>query len=217
MHGRSDDLLTPLMSAPPSALGGGCVIWVTGPEGAQTWALADVMHLILAARGVPAFVLNEPDMARLQAEPSGNCPSVAARISKTCQLAQALLDTGMRVIVLSAATLESERRLARDAFATTDFLEVRLSTLAMAAARSPGERGDAGRGAASEGLRSSLAAELEIDGSRLSPEKAAADVLKLLQSKGWVPWEVHAQPFDRRRIPRETPADRRRDGMRHRH
>jgi bifunctional enzyme CysN/CysC len=105
------------------------VLWLTGLPGSGKSTIADEVEKQLFARGIRSYVLDGDTVRQTLSEDLGFSPQDRAenvrRVGRTAQL---MMDAGLIVIVSLVSPFASDRALAREMFADSDFVEAFVDT-----------------------------------------------------------------------------------------
>ena len=169
-------------------------VWLTGLSGSGKSAIARELLAQLHARGVDAARL-ESDVMRTQLTPHPRYDERERDLfyGALAHLAEFLVKQGTPVVVDATANRRAYREAARRAIPR--FAEVFVDTpQEVCAARDPKglyRRAREGRSSTLPGAQAPyeapLAPELVVRGERGTPAERAAEVLALLEQRGWVP------------------------------
>jgi len=164
-------------------------LWLTGLSGSGKSAIAGALLAELQARGVRVAVL-ESDVMRTQLTPSARYDEAERQF-----FYRALADIGAllakEVAVIFDATANRREYRSRARSAILRFAEVYVSTpIEVCAARDPKGLYKSKNVRTLPGVQTDyeppLSPELVVSGARGTPAEAAAEVLALLERRGWL-------------------------------
>lgn len=167
-----------------------CVLWLTGLSGAGKSTIADRLEQKLRALGKHTYVLDGDNVRHgLNRDLGFTDRDRVENIRRVSEVAKLMVDAGLIVIVSFISPFRSEREMARKLMEKGEFFEIFVDTpLDVCEARDPkGLYVKARRGEIPNftGIDSPYEApddpDLRIDTTRLSAEKAAESVVRLLR------------------------------------
>ena len=167
-----------------------CVLWLTGLPAAGKSTVADRVERKLQAAGRHTYLLDGDNVRHgLSRDLGFTDRDRVENIRRVAEVARLMVDAGLIVIVSFISPFRSERRMARELMEEGEFLEIFVDApLEVCEARDPkGLYAKARRGdlANFTGIDSAYEppedAELRIDTTRLSPDEAAEEVVRLLR------------------------------------
>jgi bifunctional enzyme CysN/CysC len=107
----------------------GCVIWLTGLSGSGKSTIADALDARLHDSGIRSYTLDGDSVRAALSEDLGFSPEDRAEnVRRVARVAEMMLDAGLVVIVSLVSPFRSDRLLAREHFADTDFFEIFVDT-----------------------------------------------------------------------------------------
>jgi bifunctional enzyme CysN/CysC len=195
---RADNLhrqITAVDKAARRALGGhgSAVVWLTGLSGAGKSSLANRLEQRLHAQGKHTYLLDGDNVRlSLNMDLGFTAADRVENVRRVAEVARLMVDAGLIVITALISPFRAERRMARELFASGEFIEVFVDVpLAVAESRDPkGLYRKARAGALKNftGIDSPYeppeAPELHLDTARLSADDAAETVLRRLREAG---------------------------------
>ncbi len=173
-----------------------CVLWFTGLSGAGKSTIANLVEKQLFAQGRHTYLLDGDNVRHgLNRDLGFTDADRVENIRRVAEVAKLMVDAGLIVLTSFISPFRAERALARQLLEEGEFLEVHINT-SLAAAESRDPKGLYKKARAGEiknftGISSPYeppeAPEIVIDTARLTPEDAAAFILKTLEERGLVP------------------------------
>ncbi len=172
------------------------VLWFTGLSGSGKSTVANRVEADLHRRGHHTYLLDGDNVRHgLNRDLGFTDADRVENIRRVAEVSKLMVDAGLIVLVSFISPFASERRMARALFEPGQFFEVFVDTpLAVAEQRDPkGLYAKARRGELVNftGIDSPYERpqrpELHLEMVSLSPERAAADVIGLLEAGGLVP------------------------------
>ena len=169
-----------------------CVLWLTGLSGAGKSTIANRVEKRLAAAGRHTYLLDGDNVRHgLNKDLGFTAQDRVENIRRVAEVARLMVDAGLIVLVSFISPFRSERRMARELFASGEFFEVFVDTpLAEAERRDvKGLYRKARRGELKNftGIDSPYETpenpEIRIDTTALSADEAAARVLAHLEAR----------------------------------
>ncbi|HEY1875474.1 MAG TPA: sulfate adenylyltransferase subunit CysN [Steroidobacteraceae bacterium] len=169
-----------------------CVLWLTGLSGAGKSTIANRIEKRLAAAGRHTYLLDGDNVRHgLNKDLGFTAQDRVENIRRVAEVARLMVDAGLIVLVSFISPFRSERRMARELFASGEFFEVFVDTpLAEAARRDvKGLYRKARRGELKNftGIDSPYETpenpEIRIDTTALSADEAAARVIAHLEGR----------------------------------
>ena len=107
----------------------GVVVWLTGLPGSGKSTIADEVEKRLFAQGVRSFTLDGDTVRSTLSEDLGFTPEDRREnVRRVARVAELMLDAGLVVLVSLVSPYRDDRELARERFASDDFLEVFVDT-----------------------------------------------------------------------------------------
>lgn len=173
-----------------------CVLWFTGLSGAGKSTIANLVEKQLFAQGRRTYLLDGDNVRHgLSRDLGFTDADRVENIRRVAEVAKLMVDAGLIVLASFISPFRAERALARQLMAEGEFLEVYVSTpLAIAESRDPKglyKKARAGQIKNFTGISSPYEPpenpEIAFDTSRMTPEDAAAAILKMLVERGLVP------------------------------
>jgi bifunctional enzyme CysN/CysC len=168
-----------------------CVLWLTGLSGAGKSTIANRVEKKLAAAGRHTYLLDGDNVRHgLNKDLGFTAQDRVENIRRVAEVSRLMVDAGLIVLVSFISPFRSERRMARELFASGEFFEVFIDTpLAEAERRDvKGLYRKARRGELKNftGIDSPYEApekpEIRIDTTRLNPEEAADRIIAHLEA-----------------------------------
>jgi bifunctional enzyme CysN/CysC len=168
-----------------------CVLWLTGLSGAGKSTIANRIEKKLAAAGRHTYLLDGDNVRHgLNKDLGFTAQDRVENIRRVAEVSRLMVDAGLIVLVSFISPFRSERRMARELFASGEFFEVFVDTpLAEAERRDvKGLYRKARRGELKNftGIDSPYEApenpEIRIDTTTLSPEQAADRIVAHLEA-----------------------------------
>jgi adenylylsulfate kinase len=165
-------------------------LWLTGLSGSGKSAIARELLVLLHERGVDAAVL-ESDVLRTQLTPFPRYDEADRDFfyGFLAEMGSSLVEKGKAVLLDATANRRAYRDAARKRIAR--FAEVYVDTpLEVCAARDPKGLYRKQKTTTLPGVQAPyeppLAPELIVHGDRGTPREAAAEILALLERRGWI-------------------------------
>jgi bifunctional enzyme CysN/CysC len=163
------------------------VLWLTGLPGSGKSTIADELEKRLFERGVRSYVLDGDTVRQTLSEDLGfSAEDRAENVRRVGRTAQLMMDAGLIVIVSLVSPFATDRALAREMFADSDFLEAFVDTpLEVCIERDP--KGLYARAAAAsssqmtgvgQGYEAPLTPDIRLDGT--APLTESVDTLLAL-------------------------------------
>ena len=168
-----------------------CVLWLTGLSGAGKSTIANLIEKKLTAAGRHTYLLDGDNVRHgLNKDLGFTAQDRVENIRRVAEVSKLMVDAGLIVLVSFISPFRSERRMARDLFASGEFFEVFVDTpLAEAERRDvKGLYKKARRGELKNftGIDSPYeapeAAEIRIDTTAMPPEQAAERIIAHLDA-----------------------------------
>ena len=173
-----------------------CVLWFTGLSGAGKSTVANLVEKRLFAQGLRTYLLDGDNVRHgLSRDLGFTDADRVENIRRVAEVAKLMVDAGLIVLASFISPFRAERALARQLMEDGEFLEVYVSTpLAVAESRDPKglyKKARAGLIKNFTGISSPYeppeTPDITVDTSRMTPEDAAAAILKVLEDRGVVP------------------------------
>ena len=167
------------------------VVWFTGLSGAGKSTIANLVDQRLHALGHHTFILDGDNVRHgLNRDLGFTDEDRVENVRRVAEVARLMVDAGLIVLVSFISPFRAERRMARDLFATGEFIEVFVDVpLALAEQRDAKglyRKARAGQIPNFTGIDSPYEvpenAELVLDAGSADPVQLAAQVLALLQA-----------------------------------
>jgi bifunctional enzyme CysN/CysC len=171
------------------------VLWFTGLSGAGKSTVANLVTKQLHALGHHTYVLDGDNVRHgLNRDLGFTDADRVENIRRVAEVAKLMVDAGLIVVTAFISPFRAERRMARELFQPGEFIEVFVDVpLAVAEARDPKglyAKARAGKLPHFTGIDSPYeapeAAELRLDASTGTPERAAEAVVAALRERGIV-------------------------------
>ncbi len=183
------------LATPPWRGQTACVLWLTGLSGAGKSTIAGLAEAELNRRGHHAYVLDGDNIRRgLNCDLGFSDSDRVENIRRVAEVARLMVDAGLIVIVAFISPFSSGREMARALVGAHEFFEVFVDApLAVTEARDPKGLYRRARGGDLQnftGIDSPYeppqAPDLHLDTVTLSPARAAAAVIALLEGSGFI-------------------------------
>ena len=170
-----------------------CILWLTGLPAAGKSTIADRVEQKLQAAGSHTYLLDGDNVRHgLNRDLGFTDRDRVENIRRVAEVAKLMVDAGLIVIVSFISPFRSEREMARASVEEGEFLEIFVDTpFEVCEARDPkrlyakARRGDL---ANFTGIDSPYeppeSPDLRLDTTRLSPDEAADEVVRLLRARG---------------------------------
>ncbi|MBK8169852.1 MAG: adenylyl-sulfate kinase [Sandaracinaceae bacterium] len=174
----------------------GATLWFTGLSGAGKSTVAMRVESLLVQRGHTAYVLDGDNVRLgLNKDLGFSTADRDENIRRVAEVAKLFTDAGVLVLTSFISPHRKERDAVRASMAAGDFLEVYVAAdLATCESRDPKglyKRARAGEIAEFTGVSAPyeepLAAELVVDTTKHDPDACAAQVLRFLEERGYIP------------------------------
>jgi bifunctional enzyme CysN/CysC len=169
-----------------------CVLWLTGLSGAGKSTIANLVEKRLTAAGRHTYLLDGDNVRHgLNKDLGFTAQDRVENIRRVAEVARLMVDAGLIVLVSFISPFRSERRMARELFASGEFLEVFVDTPLVEAERRDvkGLYQKARRGELKNftGIDSPYerpeSPEIRIDTTQLTAEEAAERIITHLESQ----------------------------------
>ena len=173
----------------------GCVLWFTGLSGAGKSTIANVLEKRLFAQGRHTYLLDGDNVRHgLNQDLGFTDADRVENIRRVSEVAKLMVDAGLITLVSFISPFRSERRFARSLVEEGEFVEIHVDTpLGVAEERDvKGLYKKARRGEIKNftGIDSPYeppeTAEIVIDTTSTSPEKAAEQIITFLEQEGYL-------------------------------
>ena len=173
----------------------GCVLWFTGLSGAGKSTIANVLEKRLFAQGRHTYLLDGDNVRHgLNQDLGFTDADRVENIRRVSEVAKLMVDAGLITLVSFISPFRSERRFARSLVEAGEFVEIHVDTpLGVAEERDvKGLYKKARRGEIKNftGIDSPYeppeTAEIIIDTTSTSPEKAAEQIITFLEQEGYL-------------------------------
>jgi bifunctional enzyme CysN/CysC len=170
-----------------------CVLWFTGLSGAGKSTIANIVEKRLLAMGRHTYTLDGDNVRHgLNKDLGFTEADRVENIRRVAEVSKLMVDAGLIVLVSFISPFRSERRMARELLAPGEFLEIYVDTpLAEAEKRDPKglyRKAREGKIRNFTGIDSPYEppehAELRLDTTALTPERAAEEVISALAANG---------------------------------
>jgi adenylylsulfate kinase len=169
----------------------GITLWLTGRPAAGKSTIAAILERMLIERGMLTYRLDGDTLrAGLNKNLGFSAEDRSENVRRIGEVAKLFADCGIVTIVSAISPYQSDRAAVRASHATGDFVEIYVkASLAIAEKRDPKglyRRARAGEIKGFTGIdapyEEPVSAELVIDTESMTPGRAAADILRYLET-----------------------------------